>query len=240
MRIKALTMSAVAATLGVVIFTASADYNPDNYSFPTMKPKGDLNTLTEQEKADGWELLFNGKNLDGWEFDRGDWKVEDGIIISENGAGHLFAKEEYQDYELSWDVCAYDVAIPKQRFGNSGVFLRGIKTGGSFPKGYEVQVDPYDIKNPTGGVYGKAPGNLLVDEQGNWKKDAFFEVHEGKWMNQRARIEGNRIQVWVNGKQTLDWTDPDNSFMEPGFIALQNHHRSDVVLFTNIKIKKIK
>ncbi len=96
------------------------------------------------------------------------------------------------------------------------------------------------MKNPTGGIYGLAPGNLLVDENGNWKKEAFFDVHEGKWIHQRVRIEGNRIQIWVNGQQTLDWTDEKNSFPEAGYIALQNHHKTDVVLFTNIKIKELK
>ncbi len=212
---------------------------------PPAKP---FNTLTDQEKADGWELLFDGKTLKGWERDEnfpGEWSVtSDGIIFSAKGATHLFSAKKYKDIDLSWDVCAYDVGVPdvdapmaSPRMGNSGVFVRGIKSGGSFPQGYEVQVDPYDIKNPTGGVYGKNPGTLLVTEDGKWKPEAFFQIHEGKWMHQRVRIEGNRLQIWVNGEKTMDWTDPDKSFPEAGYIALQNHHKTDVVLFTNIKIK---
>lgn len=240
MRSKITTLFSWAVALGLLASTAMAQ---EKRQFPTNKPAGDLNVLTDQDKADGWELLFNGKDLTGWEADKEEcWSVKDGIIVSEKGTTHLFSKEKFQNVELQWDVCAYDVAVPKQRFGNSGVFLRGIKEArpGAFPKGYEVQVDPYDVKNPTGGVYGKAPGNLLVDENGKWKPEAFFAVHEGKWMHQRARIEGNRIQVWINGEQTMDWTDPDNSFPEAGQISLQNHHATDVVLFANIKVKRIK
>ncbi|MBN2326810.1 MAG: DUF1080 domain-containing protein [Candidatus Omnitrophica bacterium] len=208
-------------------------------------PAPPLNTLTDQEKADGWQLLFNGEDFEGWEWDReGIWKINDGIIFSANGSSHLFSKKKFQNLELSWDVCAYDVGVPEDglarpRMGNSGVFVRCVKTGGSFPKGYEIQVDPYDVKNPTGGIYGCAPGSLLVDEDGNWKKEAFFEVHEGKWIHQRVRVEGSHFQIWVNGKKTLDWVDEDNAFPEPGFVALQNHHPTDVVLFTNIKIKEL-
>ena len=78
-----------------------------------------------------------------------------------------------------------------------------------------------------------------MDENGEWKADAFFNVHEGKWIHQRARIEGAHIQVWVIGEKTLDWEDPDNSFPEAGYIALQNHHATDIVLFTDIKIKPL-
>lgn len=217
-----------------------------NFNPAINPPKGPLNELTAEEKADGWKLLFDGKTFEGWEWDReGIWIINDGIIFSTNGSSHLFSKKTYLNIDLSWDVCAYDVGVPSEglarpRMGNSGVFVRGVKTGGGFPKGYEIQVDPYDVKNPTGGIYGLAPGNLLVDENGNWKKEAFFDVHEGKWIHQRVRIEGNRIQIWVNGQQTLDWTDENNSFPEAGYIALQNHHKTDVVLFTNIKIKELK
>jgi hypothetical protein len=209
--------------------------------FPTNIPEGDLNTLTDAEKAEGWELLFNGSDLAGWETDaRGAWRIEKGILVSTDGPSHLFTLEMFADVEVSWYVCAYDIAVPKQRFGNSGVFLRTVKTDGNYPRGYEVQVDPYDIKNPTGGIYGMAPGSLLVDGSGSWKPEAFLQVHEGKWIHQRARIKGNRIEIWINGEKTLDWTDPENRFPEPGPIALQNHHKSDVVLFANIKARNLK
>lgn len=232
--------SAVPAALLLAACLQAPAQNP---SPVTNFPEGELNVLTETEKADGWELLFNGENLDGWVRDegrhRGEWRVENGVIISEKGASHLFSEKTYKNIDLQWNICAYDAAVPKMRFGNSGVFVRCQKTGGAFPRGYEVQVDPYDVRNPTGGVYGHATGNLLVDQDGNWKPEAFFQVHEGKWMHQRVRIVEDRIQVWVNGEMTLDWKDPEKTFMDAGYIALQNHHASDVVLFTNIKIKAL-
>ncbi len=207
--------------------------------FPTNLPETKLNTLSSGEKSEGWKLLFDGKSLEGWEYDRGIWKVESGLIISQQGPGHLFTQKQYKNFELSWWACAYDIAVPKQRFGNSGVFLRGIKTGQAFPEGYEIQVDHYDVRNPTGGIYGMAQGALLVDESGNWKPEAFFDVHEGKWIHQKSLIMGNRIEVWVNGKKTLNWKDPKNRFPDAGYVVLQNHHQSDIVLFTNLKIREL-
>lgn len=207
--------------------------------FPTLKPEGELNTLTAEEEAQGWELLFDGESFDGWFEDGGEWSIEDGVIVSTNGTGHLFSEETYKNFYIQYDVCTYDVRIPKQRFGNSGVFVRGQKTDGAWPAGYEVQVDPYDINNPTGGIYGRARGTLLVDEEGNWKPEAFFDVHEGKWQHFKVLCIDNHIMIWVNGELTLDWIDEDNAFPDAGHIALQNHHGSDVVLFTNIKIKTL-
>lgn len=233
--ITPLILACLVLAAGSLAYSQSAPIPATNF------PKPPLNTLTDQEKADGWQLLFNGENFDGWEFDtekfKGEWKIVDGVLIAEKGPSHLFTAQKFTNFEACWDVCTYDVRVPKFRYGNSGIFVRCVKTGSSFPKGYEVQVDPYDVKNPTGGIYGMAPGNLLVDENGHWKPEAFMEVHEGKWINQRVRIVGNHIMLWVNGQLTLDWTDEKNSFPEAGFIALQCHHSTDVVLFTNIKIK---
>ena len=71
------------------------------------------NTLTSAEKADGWVLLFNGENLDGWRDYNGDsltngWKVVDGCIqASGNGAdesGYIVTDKKYENFELSWEL----------------------------------------------------------------------------------------------------------------------------------------
>ncbi|NJM56044.1 MAG: DUF1080 domain-containing protein [Verrucomicrobiae bacterium] len=69
------------------------------------------NTLTASEKKDGWKLLFNGKNLDGWRgytlpsLPEAGWKVEDGILKSVAGTKgkELITVETYDDFELSWE-----------------------------------------------------------------------------------------------------------------------------------------
>ena len=70
------------------------------------------NTLTSAEKADGWVLLFNGENLDGWRDYNGDsltngWTVVDGCIQASgngaDGAGYIVTDKTYENFELSWD-----------------------------------------------------------------------------------------------------------------------------------------
>ncbi|MGH2645683.1 MAG: 3-keto-disaccharide hydrolase, partial [Chitinophagaceae bacterium] len=70
------------------------------------------NTLTPQEKADGWQLLFNGKNLDGWHSYLKDkptknWKAEDGAIVvtdKHNGEqADLVTDQEFENFDLKFE-----------------------------------------------------------------------------------------------------------------------------------------
>lgn len=224
--------------------TLACGYGMAQRNPATNKPADPLNQLSEEEAAQGWRLLFDGETLDGWESDgRGEWYVEDGMIIGKGATTHLFSESTYKNFYAQWDVCTYDVAIPKQRMGNSGIFVRGFPREGSpWPIGYEVQVDPYDINNPTSGIYGKgraAQGELVTDAEGNWIPEGFMHIHEGRWVHQKVLVIDNHIMVWTNGVLTTDWVDESNEHSDAGHIALQNHHGSNVVLFANIKIKEL-
>jgi hypothetical protein len=89
-----------------------------------------VNKLTKAEKKAGWELLFDGKNFDGWRQCNGDampanWTIEEDamkVLIGEGknpgqGAGGdiLFGEKKFSDFELSIDWKASDMA-------NSGIF----------------------------------------------------------------------------------------------------------------------
>ena len=87
------------------------------------------NQLTEQEKADGWELLFGGTTLEGWRDYNGDsltapWFAEDGMIQAKGeGAdehGYIVTKKVYENFELVWDW-----KIPDG--GNSGVLYHVVE-----------------------------------------------------------------------------------------------------------------
>src|SRR5690242_3524298 len=74
---------------------------------PPPAPAGP-NTLTAEEQAAGWQLLFNGKDLTGWKGYKKDapgaaWVVEDGAIaLTAGGAGDLMTAAEYGPFELSY------------------------------------------------------------------------------------------------------------------------------------------
>ncbi len=112
------------------------------------------NTLTEEEIADGWELLFDGKSLDQWKDFNGDsltqpWHVVDGCIQA-NGdgsdlSGYIVTKKQYENFILDWEW-------KLSHGGNSGML-------------YHVVEDPY-FKVP----YVTGPEYQLIDEEG-WEED---------------------------------------------------------------------
>src|SRR5450432_3923374 len=84
------------------------------------------NMLSDQEKKDGWTLLFDGKTVNGWHlFNQGTipsaWSVDSGLLICNPHAkdvkhGDLVTDKVYQDFDLrfEWKI---------SKAGNSGLFI---------------------------------------------------------------------------------------------------------------------
>ena len=73
---------------------------------------GEPNTLTAGEKAKGWQLLFDGKNLNThWrnigqkEVSGKGWVIEKGVLVKQEGkaAGNLLTRRTWTDYEFAWE-----------------------------------------------------------------------------------------------------------------------------------------
>ena len=80
------------------------------------------NTLTTQEKADGWKLLFDGKTTYGWRgFKKSKmpdgWKVVDGTLARIGGGGDVVTTQKFANFELlvDWKISPA---------GNSGIMYR--------------------------------------------------------------------------------------------------------------------
>jgi hypothetical protein len=202
------------------------------------------NTLTDQEKSDGWTLLFDGKTLDGWttSADKSAWTIEqdkDGAVLTMAKPGKgwwLRTPKMYRDFELFVD---FDVAKGK----NSGVGLRGSSVGDPAFTGMEIQIFGNQGEEPTitscGSVYDAiAPAAMPL-------KDG------GQWNTYHIKLVGDTLNIWLNGEQIqkdqkLDTRGyfrkpedkrPLNARCPTGFIALQDH--GDKVRFRNIKIKDL-
>ncbi len=190
-------------------------------------------------EADGWKALFNGRDLDGWEQVGGEkktWSVENGVLFTDGeGGGWLSTMGEYGDFELSLEF-----KVPAG--GNSGVFIRAPREGNPAFEGSEIQVlddyaDEYKALKPwqyCGSVYSTiAPSERATKPAGEWEK-----------MN--IRVQGQKIQVTLNGKQIIngDLSEHMDKVKDHpglkrlgGFIGLQNHStRCD---FRNIVIKPL-
>ena len=220
----------------------------------------------DKAAADGWIPLFNGKDLTGWRIDPNPnpgaykktaevkdtttgavtgfvgvakdgkeiplWTVKDGLLVGSGPASHIFTdKDDYTDFH-------YRVEAKINDKGNSGQYFR-TAFGPGFPAGYEAQInathcDP--IK--TGSLYpdgrtklGAYRKDITVLNTAAHKPDEFFV--------QEVIAEGPHIQIFVNGKKTIDFTDPNNTYSK-GCFALQGHDPGTVVTYKKVEWKPLK
>lgn len=194
---------------------------------------------------DGWKDLFNGKNLDGWEFRGGGnekptFDVEDGAIVGHtliprNDAAYLSTTEEFKDFELVFEV-KIDEGL------NSGVQLRSTSTGTM--RGPQVEIESGSHK--TGYIFGQGMGTSYFDVELPEENVVFIK---NKWNKFRVIVKGNNIKTWINDVQFADLST--DKIAPKGVIGLQIHgyprgkaheEGADKVLsvaWKNIKIREL-
>jgi hypothetical protein len=204
------------------------------------------NELTEQEKKDGWILLFDGKTSEGWTAGANPLKPEnlaDGAINPfKSGAYVTFTKERYGDFVLS---CDFKVSAKC----NSGIFIRTGNAKDPVQTGIEIQVmDSAGKEKPgkhdCGSIYD------LVAPKKNPMKAA------GEWNTMVITCDKNVIKVAMNGEEIAEmdldqWTEagkgPDGAknkftkalkdFPREGHLGFQDHGQP--CWFKNIKLKPL-
>ena len=207
-----------------------------------------LNTLTPQEAAAGWRLLFNGRTMDAWRGFRkagmpDGWKVVDGALTRVASDGDIITREQFTDFELSleWRV---------ESGGNSGVMYRVTEQAETaYRTGPEMQVLD-DARHPEGRSRLTAAGALY----GLYPAPEGAVKPAGQWNAARILVDGNRVEHWLNGVKMVgyellsrDWEVkvaaskfnewPGYGRAARGHIALQDH--GDLVSFRNIKIRTL-
>jgi hypothetical protein len=174
-----------------------------------------------RHKADDWISMFDGSSLDGWKANEHpeSWTVKNGAITGDGPASHLFWMKE------KCVNCEFKAEVKINHGGNSGMYFR-TAFGPGFPKGYEAQVDnTHSDPVRTGSLY-------------NFVKVFEQLIPDDTWWEQRIIVEGNHIQIFVNNKKTVDFTDEKNTFTD-GYLALQQHNAGSVVEFKNLMMRHL-
>ncbi|MCF0057503.1 DUF1080 domain-containing protein [Dyadobacter sp. CY356] len=186
------------ALCAVILFTSSA----------FLATKDDVNA--PEKKA---VKLFNGKDLTGWKINGTEkWYAEKGELICESGPdkeyGYLTTDKFYKNFDLT-------LKFKQEANGNSGVFFRST-VDGTKVSGWQVEVAPPN--HDTGGVYesyGREWLQKIPDE-----KEGFLKM--GEWNTLRIRVNGPKVQTWLNGHDMVDFEDAKIGAGD-GSIALQIH-----------------
>lgn len=203
------------------------------------------NKLTDEEKAAGWKLLFDGKTTNGWRNYRQDeigdgWKVEEGALVrAEGGAGDIITEDQYAAFELKLEYRIGDE-------GNSGLMYHVTEEGDTpWMTGPEIQIQD--------NVHGHDP------QKSGWLYQLYSADEDatkpvGEWNELHILITPEKCEQYMNGvkyceyvKGSEDWDEkvaaskfgsmPLFGKATSGYICLQDH--GDPVAFRNIKIRVI-
>lgn len=222
----------------------------------------EINKLSAQETKDGWNLLFNGKDFNGWRQCNGaampnNWIIEDNAMKVFTGEGKkpgegangdiLYGSKKFKNFELSVDWKASKMA-------NSGIFFNVREVPGKeiYYASPEVQVldnvDATDNKIPShlaGSLYDMiAADPNTVHPAGQWNT-IVIRVQNGKVTHIQNGVKVVEYELWtpawdalVAGSKFKTFPGFTEGIAKEGFIGLQDH--GFPVWFRNIKIRELK
>jgi putative membrane-bound dehydrogenase-like protein len=168
--------------------------------------------------------LFDGKTLDGWDFDPAMWRVEDGVItggsttekIKKND--FISTKKSFQNFELKLKIKVS--GDPKTGMLNSGIQIRSVRAEHGAMSGYQVDCG----EGWFGKIYDEHRRNRVIWAPTPEQQAALDKaVDVFGWNEYRIRAEGPRIQTWINGVHCMDFTEADPNIALDGVIAPQVH-----------------
>ncbi|MGE0761016.1 MAG: DUF1080 domain-containing protein [Pirellulaceae bacterium] len=176
----------------------------------------------EADGEEGFQSLFDGKTLDGWEGDPATFRVESGAIVGgslKDRIPHnafLCTRKKFGNFELRF----------KSRLvgqgNNAGVQFRSERIPDHFEvRGYQCDMGDAFGRSVWGALYDESRRRKMLAEGPQDKIQQVFRP--GQWNDMVVRCEGNRVQIWLNGLQTVDYTEMDSQIARDGVIGLQIH-----------------
>lgn len=251
-------MRKLALVFGLTFLVAACDRPVENATddaAPASSAADTLNTLTQAEADEGWQLLFAGDEFDHWQGYHSDsisakWVVDDNAIHFDpdrgGEGGDIITVHEYDDFELAfeWKI---------SQCGNSGVIYRA------------DDAEQYDSPWMTGPEYQILDNTCHPDAQNGDDRvaGANYDMNPptqdvtkpaGEWNSARIVVDSAHVEHWLNGTKVVEyelWSDqwkqdvanskwseyPDYGMPRSGHIALQDH--GDPVWFRNIRIREL-
>ncbi|MBL9122073.1 MAG: DUF1080 domain-containing protein [Planctomycetaceae bacterium] len=171
-----------------------------------------------RKEAAAWRPLFDGKTLDGWEGNLEWFRVADGAIVAGKldqkipRNEFLCTKREFGDFELKLKFKVLGQGA------NAGVQFRSQR----IPNHHEVRGYQADLGDGWWGcLYDESRRNKILVRAP--VAELAKVLQRDDWNDYTIRCEGKRIRLWINGFQTVDYTEPDDKIETQGVIGVQIH-----------------
>lgn len=200
-------------------------------------------TTNKINSADGFQVLFDGSNLDQWVGNKRSYKVDNGTILVDpngnQGGGNLYTAKEYSDFIFRFEFQLTPGA-------NNGLGIHAPLEGDAAYVGKELQILDNTAEKYAnlkayqyhGSVYGIIPA-----KRGHLKP-------VGEWNYQEVMVQGPKIKITLNGtvivdgdleqasmNGTMDGKDHPGLERNVGHIGFLGH--GDMLRFRNISVKDL-
>lgn len=199
---------------------------------------GALLRAAETNVADGWTVLFNGKDTSGWRnpYEWGTVEVKDGEIhLTADKKFFLVTERNFGDFEFEGEIL-----LPEGKANSGFMFRCHVEPNKVF--GYQAEVDGSDRKW-SGGLYDEGRRGWIHPAKDPKSSGTEFADGPGQafkrndWNRYRIVCQGNRLQIFVNGVQTTDLTDDTDA---EGPIGIQHHgEKGQTYRFRNLRIREL-
>ena len=211
----------------------------------------------------GFVEIFNGKDLTGWEGNPKLWSVQDGAITGQTTAENstkgntflIWTNGTVADFELH---CSYKLTPGDSKgFANSGIQYRSkvANPANWVVHGYQADMEAgpsySGILYEEGGrgILAQRGEKVVVPQDGKKQvvgsvgnaAEIGASIKKGDWNDYVIIAQGNHLQQFINGKQTMDLVDEEVAKRAmSGILALQLHAGPPMMAqFKNIRIKKL-
>jgi hypothetical protein len=192
-------------------------------------------SLRAQAQTGKWLSLFDGKSLKDWKVgdNASTFTVDSGMIIAHGPTAHLFYDGKVNNHQFR--NFHFKAEVKTTPGSNSGIYFHTVYQQGGWPaKGYEAQVNnSHTDWRRTGSLYAVEDVKEVI-------------APDNVWFTEEIIVQGKHITIKVNGKTTVDYTEPDNvqrpadmsgRVLSSGTFALQGHDPNSKVYFRNLQVQ---
>lgn len=182
--------------------------------------------------------LFDGKTFSGWEGETAKtWRIEDDVIVGGSLETNvprnefLASKTRFKNFDLRLKYKLQGT----EGFVNGGVQFRSERV----PNHHEMSGYQADIgQGYDGALYDESRRNkFLIQPE---KEIVHKALKRNDWNDYRIRAEGNRVRIWLNGVEMVDFTEKEPGIAQDGLIALQVHGGGKALIsFKDIVIEEL-
>ncbi len=193
--------------------------HPGQSTAPTTRPE---TTTAATASEPGFVPLFDGATFTGWDGDlTGTWRIRGDAVVG----GSLEARVPRNEFlATTRNFRDFVLRLQFKLLGTDGLVNAGVQVRSQRVSGhYEMVGYQLDLGDPTwwGSLYDESRRDRVLAQSDMTVVDRV--LRRSDWNDYEIRCEGRRIVAFINGAQTIDYTEPDASIPQRGRIALQIH-----------------